>query len=97
MTVFLKLCHGRFDPDEDMTAQGFDGPTFAAEEVEGVYNSWITIWNGDEQQFFRFYEDMVFYDGVYYGKYTINANHNGELTVYDEEKALAFYLKETGE
>lgn len=93
MTVFLKLYHGRFDPDQDMEEAGFDGPVFEAETVRGICNSWLSFWDGREWELLRFYEDMLFYDGAYYGEYIITAEYDGELSVYDYARAMAFALK----
>lgn len=90
MTVFLKLYHGRFDPDQDMKGAGFDGPVFEAETVRGIYNGWLSFWDGHGWNFFRFYEDMVFYDGAFYGEYLVSAEYDGELSVYDDGRAMAF-------
>ena len=70
--IYLRLFHGRTDPAQDMDDWGLDGPIFGPYEfVHTTYALNLKFGkNGTCNELFC-YEDMVYYDGVYYGDWTI--------------------------
>ena len=99
--MYLELFHGRPDPDEDMNDWGCEGPIFECEHVHFTYlcslrllNPVVTneTRNGDKhgEIFLAIYEDMVYYDGVFYGDVftfdEIPDGHEGQLVDLDPEK-----------
>ena len=84
--VYLTLLNGRDDPSEDTNGLGFRGPTFPADAVGGHYQSVLKIVYQGELQLFRYYDDMVFYDGTWYGEWEVTANPPHFVDIFDEEK-----------
>lgn len=84
--VYLTLLNGRSDPSEDTDGMGFYGPTFPADKVVGHYKSVLKIVYQGELQLFRYYDDMVFYDGCWYGEWEVIADFTGKPSVYNEAK-----------
>jgi hypothetical protein len=72
--MYLHLFHGRMDPEEDMEDWGDDGPLFGPLQYAHVtYCSDIKLEMADGRQpeWLRFHEDMVEFDGVYYGDWSV--------------------------
>ena len=78
--LYLQLLHGRKSPDEEMEDWGFTGPLIGPLKFCHVtYNSTINLGfeNGQEtgpmfdRDGFGFHEDMIFYDGSYYGDWEL--------------------------
>jgi len=71
--VALELFHGRVRPDEHLDSWGRQGPVFLVDYVHVTYLSDIKLGipepagDGD----LRFVEDLVYYDGVYYGDLSV--------------------------
>ena len=73
--VYMRLLHGRNDPDERLKDWGFDGPVlgpFAA--IHFTYRNQIRCipypGQGDEIEF-EFNDDLLIHDGKYYGDFEI--------------------------
>ena len=71
--LYVKLYHGRIDPNQDMNDWGSDGPIF------GPYDFFRTTYlchikmgldSGDVHELYVV-EDMIYYDGVYYGDWSV--------------------------
>jgi len=96
---YIHLFHGRKDPDEVLEDWGSDGPTFGpVAYVQGTYatdlKAEIKPSELDKVQYMRllYVEDMVYYDGVYYGDYSVYISenrglHENPVDEYDEAKA----------
>jgi hypothetical protein len=71
--LFIRLFHGRKDPGQDMEDWGFEGPIFGPYiGICGVYCNWINLTKADGRlDMLRIHEDLVFYDGCYYGDWCI--------------------------
>ncbi|NOT32991.1 MAG: hypothetical protein HOP12_02350 [Candidatus Eisenbacteria bacterium] len=73
MKVALQLFHGRKDPTEDMDDWGEKGPVFLVDYVHVTYRSDLKLGipspagDGD----LKFVDDLVFYDGRYYGDWSV--------------------------
>lgn len=70
----LRLYHGRKDPEQDMEDWGTDGPTLEVEWVQYTYGSInrIGMPNGEIIDFNSLLkEDMIFWEGVYYGDFIL--------------------------
>ena len=71
--VALELFHGRSHPDEHLDDWGSQGPVFLVDYVLVTYLSGIKLGipepagDGD----LHFVEDLVFYDGTYYGDWSV--------------------------
>jgi len=71
-TIYIRLFHGRTNANQDMNEWGLDGPIFGPYEfVHTTYALNLKLSkNGLCSEFFC-YEDMVYYDGVYYGDWSV--------------------------
>ena len=73
--VYILLLHGRNDPNEDMQDWGFQGPTlgpFVA--VHFTYKTHIRCITDPAQEKeleLGFHDDLLVYDGKYYGDFEI--------------------------
>ena len=67
--LYLKLFHGRKDPDQDMDDWGSDGPIFGPYHfIHTVYNSHLFLGkHRRESHELWLHGDVIKYDGVYYG------------------------------
>ena len=83
MKTCLSLFHGRVDPKQDMEEQGTAGPVFVCDYVQVTYAQHIQMSNIDcVNDFAIVEEDLIYYDGVYYGDFSIFPEEN----LSDEEK-----------
>ncbi|MBI9018785.1 MAG: hypothetical protein JEZ07_16155 [Phycisphaerae bacterium] len=71
--LYIKLLHGRADPNQDMQIKGNEGPTLGPYEcIEGIYTSWIKLIKPDGScDMLKYFGDMVLYNGVYYGQWQV--------------------------
>jgi hypothetical protein len=93
--VALQLFHGQRSPDEDMDNWGTQGPVFLVDYVHVTYRCDIKLGipepagDGD----LRFVDDLVFYDGVYYGDWSVfrsqilEGDQLARVVEYDASKA----------
>lgn len=93
--VALELFHGRRDPDENLECWGSQGPVFLVDYVHVTYLCDMKLGipepagDGD----LHFVEDLVYYDGVYYGDWSVfspailDAEQKARVTDYDAAKA----------
>ena len=69
MTTYLYLTHGRNHPSDELNDWGFDGPILGP--IDGIhvtYQHHIRIFrDGDECGELRYIDDLLYYDGKYYG------------------------------
>ena len=93
--LYIRLFHGRTDPKQDMDDWGSDGPIF------GPYNFAHTTYqcrlklgkhDGSCDELHIVEPDMVFYDGVYYGDWSVFGidelkDDDFKLSTYDSSKA----------
>lgn len=73
MSLYIHLFHGRADPDATMTGWGEEGPLLGPFEwVQVTYFQTVRcgLADGNEVWLTR-YDDMVFYDGMYYGDFDV--------------------------
>ena len=82
MTVYIKLLHGRHDPNEDMQDWGFHGPVLGPfEAVHFTYRDHIRcITNSatEDELELGFTDDMLTYEGKYYGDFEIAAEFGSD-------------------
>jgi hypothetical protein len=92
--VYIRLFHGRTDPGKDMDDWGLDGPVFGPFEfVHTTYSLHVKCGKTDGNCFeLHCFEDMLYYDGVYYGDWSVftddtfvSGKYN--LTEFDKSKA----------
>ena len=73
MKVALQLFHGRRTPDEPLDGWGSQGPVFLVDYVHVTY--WWDLKLGIDQPTgdgdLRRVGDLVFYDGVFYGDWSV--------------------------
>lgn len=67
--LYLRLYHGRKDPAEEMEERGFEGPTFGPlNSVVQTYTTAIRLYGDDNHELWLDrHDDMVVWDGAYYG------------------------------
>jgi hypothetical protein len=68
--LYLRLYHGRTDPDQTMDGWGFDGPTFgplAAFVQTYLANARLYGESPSDEHWLETHADMVRFGGAYYG------------------------------
>jgi hypothetical protein len=82
MTVYIKLLHGRDDPDQDMQDWGFAGPLLGLfEALHFTYRNHIRCISNsatEEELELGFTDDMLTYEGKHYGDFEIAAEFAGD-------------------
>lgn len=71
--LYFRLFHGRIDPEQDLNDWGSDGPVLGPYDfVHTTYAHHIIFGkpNDDSHELFVV-EDMLYYDGVYYGDWSV--------------------------
>jgi hypothetical protein len=80
VTIYLKLMHGRDDPDQHMDDWGFDGPVLGPfEAAHFTYATHVRCFppssDGDAEAVELCYrDDLLVHDGKYYGDFEIAAS-----------------------
>lgn len=76
--IYLHLFHGRKDPSQDMDDWGAEGPLLGPfHGFQVTYKSHMKlIKDSDLIMELSFFEDMVYYDGMYYGDFTVIGEEN---------------------
>ena len=71
--LYIRLFHGRTDPNQDMDEWGSDGPVLGPYKfVHTTYKNYIRLGKPDDNCDEVFLaDDMLFYDGVYYGDWSV--------------------------
>jgi hypothetical protein len=82
MTVYIKLLHGRDNPGQDMQDWGFVGPLLGPfEAIHFTYRDHIRCINNsatEDEIELGFTDDMLTYQGKYYGDFKIAAEFGGD-------------------
>lgn len=95
MSLYIHLFHGRKDPDQEMKDWGEGGPLLGPFEwVQVTYFKTVRcgLPDGNDIWLTR-HDDMVFYDGMYYGDFDIVSSKKSprlsgvKAEEYDPEKA----------
>ena len=81
--LYIRLFHGRTNPDQDMDDWGFDGPVLGPYQfVHTTYTYHVKLGRSDGNcDELHIHEDMLYYDGCYYGDWSVF----GEETLNDSE------------
>ena len=87
--VYLELFHGRKSPHDELADWGTDGPIFGPYPfIHTTYGATIRL--GDAHMLGTV-ADLVYYDGMYYGDWTVTASVPEGLEPrhvdFDEKKA----------
>ena len=91
--LYLRLFHGRTNPNQNLDDWGTDGPIFGPYEfVHTTYASNLKLGKENLCDELFCFEDMIYYDGVYYGDWTVFDSETLEkstyhATLFDQEKA----------
>lgn len=93
--LYIRLFHGRTDPKQDMDDWGSDGPVLGPYIfAHTTYNCQLKLGklDGSCDELYIVGPDMVFYDGVYYGDWSIFGESelkkgNMNISLYDPAKA----------
>jgi len=93
--LYIRLFHGRTDPNQDMNGWGSDGPVFGPYKfVHTTYHCCLKMGklNGDCDELYIVQPDMIFYDGIYYGDWSVFGEAefkqgDFKLSTYDSSKA----------
>ena len=95
MKVAIELFHGREDPSEHLETWGSQGPVFLVDYVHVTYAGNLKLGipepagDGD----LRYVEDLLFYDGRYYGDWSVfaperlDAEQRSRITEFDHTKS----------
>ena len=94
--LYLRLFHGRTDPYQDMDDWGSDGPIFGPYlSIHTTYACRVKMIKADDSfdELLVHPEDLVFYNGVYYGDWVVFDEpdlHKKEypITMFDAAKAI---------
>lgn len=92
--IYIRLFHGRTDPDQEMDDWGSDGPIFGPYEFAHTTYAWdikLGTPNGNCDELYA-HEDMMYYDGVYYGDWSIFdiqvfEKSQFQISVFQQDKA----------
>ena len=87
--VYIRLFHGRRDPNQDMTDWGLDGPVFGPyQAMHTTYSFHVKLLkpDGSTDELYGF-QDMLFYGGIYYGDWSVFDEH----LLHDERFTLDTY------
>lgn len=92
--IYIRLFHGRTDPDQEMNDWGSDGPVFGPYEFAHTTYAWdikLGKPNGNYDELYT-HEDMVYYGGVYYGDWSIFdaqvfEKSQFQISVFQQDKA----------
>ena len=92
--LYLRLFHGRTNPAQDMDDWGSDGPVLGPYKfAHTTYHCCLKLGrlDGDCDELYICQPDMIFYDGVYYGDWSVFGEaelkaDNFELSIYDPSK-----------
>ena len=95
MSLYIHLFHGRADPDQEMKDWGENGPLLGPFEwVQVTYFQTVRCGLADGSDIWLTrYDDMVFYDGMYYGDFDVVSSKKssrlpgGKSVEYDPELA----------
>jgi len=93
--LYIRLFHGRTDPKQEMDDWGSDGPILGPYKfAHTTYSSILKLGkpDGSCDELYIVGPDMVFYDGVFYGDWSVFGEaefkqDNFELSNYDPAKA----------
>ena len=80
--MYLKLFHGRNDPARDMDDWGFDGPIFGPYQfIHTTYANFVKMsdTDGKMNELHIVGPDMIYYNGSYYGDWSVYENPDGSL------------------
>ena len=86
---YLRLYHGRKIPEENLEDWGSAGPTFGPyESIQVTYTSHIKMHTGSSFDDLTWHEDLIYYDGIFYGDMEIfSAEEAPNIQPYQEEKS----------
>ena len=87
--LYIRLFHGRIDPTQDMDNWGSDGPVFGPYEFVHTTYSWHVILGNQDKNCdeLNTFEDMLFYDGMYYGDWSVMSEEVFEIAErYDDQR-----------
>lgn len=93
MSVYISLFHGRNDPDAIMEDWGEPGPLLGPFEwiqvsyLKNIRVGFLDEKGNNQDGMFAVVDDMVFYDGMYYGDYDILSA--SRLSTRDMKKSMA--------
>ncbi len=93
--LYIRLFHGRTDPNQDMDDWGSDGPVFGPYEfVHTTYTSFVRLGGrgGICDELHVHEKDMLCYDGVYYGDWSVFTDETLKkgkfaVTAFEQSKA----------
>ena len=93
--LYLRLFHGRTDPNQNMDDWGSDGPVLGPYQfAHTTYNGCLKLGRPDDgcDELYIIGPDMLFYDNVYYGDWSVFGEaefkqDDFELSAYEPSKA----------
>jgi len=93
--LYIRLFHGRTDPDNDMDDWGTDGPVFGPYKfAHTTYGHFLKLGKpkGQVDELFVHKEDLIYYDSVYYGDWSVFGEQvlkktQFQVSVFQQDKA----------
>jgi len=93
--LYIRLFHGRTDPDQNMDDWGTDGPVFGPYKfVHTTYSHFLKLGKSDHliDELYVHKEDLIYYDGVYYGDWSVFDEQvlkksQFQVSVFQQDKA----------
>lgn len=92
--IYIRLFHGRTDPEQQMDDWGTDGPIFGPYKfVHTTYTSFVRLGRDDGTcDELNTFQDMLYYGGVYYGDWSVfgpEVFEKGEFQISSFEQGKA--------
>ena len=83
--VFIQLFHGRKTRDEHMDDWGVEGPTFGP--FDYIHTTYATDIKFGDNHTLNIYDEMVYYDGMFYGDWSVFSENTKPVTKFEQSKA----------
>ena len=92
--LYIRLFHGRVNPDQDMNIWGSDGPVFGPYEFAHMtYACHLRLAKLDGVcDELHIHEDLLYYDACYYGDWSVfgeKSSNNDQYQVSEFEQSKA--------
>ena len=92
---YLRLWHGRSNPDEELSTWGEDGPVFGPFPYFHMTYGIEIKFSNEEGHRLSVVHGLVYYDGMYYGDWSFfdvpDSGHLASLIPFDQNKAVPSY------
>lgn len=91
--MYISLFCGRTDPNQRMDDWGTYGPIIGPVRFAMTYNTRKVLSEDGDLEFFQMYDDLIYFDGVFYGDMELIDDHDTILrAVINRERLIDFEL-----